>query len=287
MVIDYGGDKNDLIVSSPVSCALPPASVPKETLFPNLPRDIQPIAVKSRWYKASHREFIASEVDMKLKDDVIQDSRSPWRAQVVVVEENGSRRMVIDYSQTINIYTEKDATPLPRLDETVNTLAKYRFFSKFDLKSAYHQIPILPSDYKYTAFEANGKLYEFKRIPYGVTNGGIVFQRAIESVIKTENLNDTFAWQDDVTVCGQSQEEHDRNVERFLNAVRARNFTLNEKKTVSSVSCINVLGYRVGFGEIRPDPDRLTSFKRLSAANEQEIFETGLRNVCILCQVVA
>ena len=240
-----------------VSCALPPACVAQETLFPNLPADIKPISIKSRWYNNSQREFIDSEINGMLTNDVIELSRSPWRSQIVVVEEDNKRRMCTDYSQTINLFTEKDATPLPRIDETVNTLARYRFFSKFDLKSAYHQIPILPSDRKYTAFEANGKLYQYKRIPYGVTNGGINFQRAMESFVSEEKLKDTYPWQDDVTVCGHSQEEHDNNVDRFLNALKARNFTLNEKKTVKSVSHINVLGYRVGYGEIRPDPDRL------------------------------
>ncbi|XP_042232861.1 uncharacterized protein LOC121873374 [Homarus americanus] len=46
----------------------------------------------------------------------------------------------------------------------VNTLAKYHVFSTFDLKSAYHQLRISESDKPFTAFEANGRLYQFTHL---------------------------------------------------------------------------------------------------------------------------
>ena len=75
-------------------------------------------------------------------------------------------RMCVDYSNTINRFTEEDAFPRPRIDELVNQLALHKYFSKYDLKSAYHQISIHEQDMKFTAFEANGELYQFKRIPF-------------------------------------------------------------------------------------------------------------------------
>ena len=39
------------------------------------------------------------------------------------------KRMGVDYSQTINIFTELDAYPLPRIDDMVNGLAKKRLSS--------------------------------------------------------------------------------------------------------------------------------------------------------------
>ena len=48
--------------------------------------------------------------------------------------------MVIDYSQTINRYTELDAYPIPRIDDMVSKISKYSVFTTLDLRSAYHQI---------------------------------------------------------------------------------------------------------------------------------------------------
>ena len=46
------------------------------------------------------------------------------------------------HSQTMNQYTYLDAYHLPRIDDMVNDLAAYKVYSTFDLKIAYHQVPI-------------------------------------------------------------------------------------------------------------------------------------------------
>ena len=89
----------------------------------------------------------------------------------------------VDYSQTINQYTELDTYPLPHIEEIVNKLAEYTFFSTFDLKWAYHQIPLQQHEKKFTTFEANWKIYQYRKIPFGVTNGVVVFQREMDKLI--------------------------------------------------------------------------------------------------------
>ena len=105
----------------------------------------------------------------------------------------------------------------------INELSKYHVFSTFNLSSAYHQVKIVESDYKNKAFEANGKLYEFTRIPFGVKNGVAAFQWIMSQFVEQENLRDTFPYLDNVTVAGRDQEEHDNNVKSFLAAIRRRN----------------------------------------------------------------
>ena len=56
-------------------------------------------------------------------------------------------------------------------------------------------------------------------------------------------------------MAGRNQLEHDDNVKAFLNAINRRNFTLNESKTVKSVSNINILGHVVGNMHIKPDSE--------------------------------
>ena len=114
---------------------------------------------------------------MMLKEGVIPKRFSPRRSQIVVVKRPEKWRLGINYSQTINRYTQEDGYPMPRIDEMEEKLAKYSLYSKFDLKSAYHQIPISPDDRKYAAFEANHQLYEFRRIPFGLTNAVPAFQQ--------------------------------------------------------------------------------------------------------------
>ena len=137
---------------------------------------------------------------------------------MLIVKGKDKWRLCIAYSQSVNRYTELDAFPLPRIDDLINDLSKYRYFSKFDLRSAYHQIPLHPHDMKLTAFEANGRLFHFKRMPFGLTNAVGAFQRIITQIVNEDALVGTYPYLDDVTVAGNSMEEleeHSRNFRRL------------------------------------------------------------------------
>jgi len=49
------------------------------------------------------------------------------------------------------------------VDDQINEIAKGKIYSTLDLKSAYYQIPLAKADREFTAFEANGKLYQYCR----------------------------------------------------------------------------------------------------------------------------
>ena len=257
--IEFQGNRAPLKI-----CSLTTAKVPAVSLFENLTPDCKPVTTKSRRHTEADQSFIANEVNKLLDEEVIEPSKSPWRAQVFVVKgDNHKPRMVVDYSQTINKYTLLDAYPLPRIEYLINKVSQYTIFSTIDLTSAYHQVPILESEKPYTAFEAAGELYQFKRIPFGVTNGVPAFQRNIDRLIKEEHLEGTFPYLDDVTVCGTDQEEHDQNLKKFLDAAKKYNLTLNTEKCNFSTKCIKILGYLIEDKIIKPDPDRLAPLMNL------------------------
>ena len=253
--IKFGGSKSSLQLA-----AFKPIKIPSPVrLFEHLSPNCRPVATKRRNYSTADQDFISNEIKKLLAYDVIEPSTSPWRAQVMVTknDNNHKKRMCIDYSQTINKYTYLDAYPLPTMQSVIKEVSQYKWFSKLDLCSAYHQIPLLPQERIYTGFEAGGRLYQFKRIPFGLKNAVPCFQRAINQMILDHNCKGTFAYLDDITVCGKTREEHDKNLQTFLNAVRACNITLNENKCVYATNDLKLLGYLISNGEKRPDPDRV------------------------------
>ena len=104
------------------------------------------------------------------------------------------------------------------MQSVVKNVSRHSWFSKLDLRSAYHQVPLLSDERKYTTFEAGSQLYQFKRIPVGLKNAVLCFQRVVNQIISDSKCEDTFAYLDDITVCGKMREEHDKNLLRFLNA---------------------------------------------------------------------
>ena len=91
--------------------------------------------------------------------------------------------MCVDYSQIINKFTYLDAYPLARIEDQINELSKDHFFRTLDLTSAYYHIPLIIEDKLHTAFEADGKFYQFTRLSFGPTNAVAVFQRKIDEFI--------------------------------------------------------------------------------------------------------
>ena len=245
-------------------CNLSASTLPSPALFANLDPTCRPICIKSRRHSFEDEHFIRAEIDRLLKDNVIEPSRSPWRAQVLVVtNERQKRRMVIDYSQTINRFTHLDAYPLPRIDDMVSKISQYGIFSTVDLQSAYHQIPIKDGERHYTAFEACNGLYQFRRIPFGVTNGVACFQRVMDEFVKQESLKGTFVYVDNITICGENELEHDKNLNRFMEAAAKYGLTLNRDKCTFASKMIRLLGYEITKGTIKPDPERFKALLNL------------------------
>ena len=203
-----------------------------------------------------------------LRDGIIEPSTSPWRAQVVVVNNSShEKRLCIDYSQTINKLTLLDAYLLPRVHTVANSVAQYKWFSSVDLKSVFHQVPILPEERLFTTFKASGQLYQFKRVPSGLRNAVPCFQRVVNEIISKYNCKGTYAYLDNNTVCGRTREERDENLKCFLNAAKKCKVTFNEKKSTYATVSIKLSSYYISNGVLQPDPDRAKSLLELPVPN--------------------
>ena len=72
-----------------------------------------------------------------LRDEVIRPSTSPWASPVVMVKKrDGTMRFCVDFCK-MNDATIKDAHPLPRIDDTLESLHGAQYFTTLDLKSGY------------------------------------------------------------------------------------------------------------------------------------------------------
>ncbi|GFV33825.1 hypothetical protein TNCV_1069321 [Trichonephila clavipes] len=110
---------------------------------------------------------------------------------------------------------------------------------------------IQDSERHYTALTC-GKLYQFLRVPLGVTNGVACFQRVIDKIIEDEGLTLTYPFIDDVTVCGKDQKEHDDKREVHDCGKKKYNLTLNEDKCTYSKDIKKVTNSCLICNELKP-----------------------------------
>ena len=110
-------------------------------------------------------------VNEMLKNDIIEESFSPWSSPIVLVKKKeGGFRFCVDFRR-LNRVTKPDSYPLPRIDNVIDVMTGAKFFSTLDLTSGYWQCRMDPEDKEKTSFVTPTGLYQFKVMPFGVING--------------------------------------------------------------------------------------------------------------------
>ena len=132
--------------------------------------DSPPIKQQARRVPFALRHVVEDMVAEMLEQGVVEPSRSPWSSPVVLVEKkDGSKRFCIDYRR-LNSVTKMDVYPLPRIDDTLDSLAGCQYFTTLDLASGFWQVRMHPDSQEKTAFTTHTGLYEFTVMPFGLCN---------------------------------------------------------------------------------------------------------------------
>jgi len=122
------------------------------------------------------------------------------------------KHICADYSETANKFTHLDPYPLLSKQSVSNINAQYNYYSSIELRIAYHEVSLLPKERKYTAFEANGQLCQFRRLHFRLRNAVPCLQRVINDITAAYNCKGTFAYFDDITAYSKAPEEQDQNL---------------------------------------------------------------------------
>ena len=90
ITLELGGDEPELSICNLAQMKVSQAASPR--LFSNLTSDCHPIATRARHFSHVDEKFIENEVQHLLDEGVIEPSRSPWRAQVVVTHAENKKK---------------------------------------------------------------------------------------------------------------------------------------------------------------------------------------------------
>jgi hypothetical protein len=132
----------------------------------------------------------------------------------LVRKKNGELRFCVDYRK-LDV-TTKDCFPLPRIDDTLDTLAGAKWFSTLDLKSDYWQVDVHPDDKEKTAFSTGQGLWQFTVMPLGLCNTPATFERLMETVLRGLTYDSCLVYLDDVIVFGRTFQEHILNLRKVF-----------------------------------------------------------------------
>ena len=227
--------------------------------------DAAPIRQPPRRLPYAFREEAQSQVRDMLEQGVIQPSASPWASPIVLVKKkDGKYRFCVDYRK-LNSVTQKDAHPLPRIDDLLDSLHGSVMFSTLDLRSGYWQINMHPNDREKTAFATPDGLWEFLRMPFGLSNACATFQRALEIVLSGLTFDTCLCYFDDIIIPSNSLEQQCERLSAVLTRFRQHNLRVKASKCCFGADRVSYLGHIVSSEGVHTDPAKIQAVSQLDS----------------------
>src|SRR5579859_5267331 len=158
--------------------------------------------------------------------------------------------MCIDY-RALNAKTQKNAYPLPRIQECIDRLGKASNLSSVDLLSGYWQIRLSQDAVAKTAFNTRHGKYEFLVMPFGLTNAPATFQTLMNSILRPYIDKFVLVYLDDILIYSNSEEEHIEHLRLVFEALRGVGLFARPLKCTFNKPTVEFCGHIFGQGVVR------------------------------------
>uniref|UniRef100_A0A5S6Q9K0 RNA-directed DNA polymerase n=1 Tax=Trichuris muris TaxID=70415 RepID=A0A5S6Q9K0_TRIMR len=215
--------------------------------------DAEPRRQPPRRIPFHQRKIVEQETQRMLRQGIIEPAEGPWASSIVLVrKKDGTFRFCVDYRK-LNDVTRKDAHPLPRIDDTLESLGGARWFSTLDLASGFWQVSVHPKDRPKTAFCTPTGLYQFKVMPFGLCNAPSTFQRLMEAILTGLQWATCLVYLDDIIVYSRSKAEHMQSLCELFSRLRKAGLKLKMEKCHFFKREVKYLGHVVSRDGIRAD----------------------------------
>src|SRR6184192_1101811 len=131
----------------------------------------------TRRFAPAELEAIYENLQEELKAGKIIESEGPWCAPIIVAKKkDGTFRKCIAYNG-LNDRTERDSWPLPNIEELLERMAGFSWYSVCDGFTGYYAVQIHPEDIPKTMFKMPFGTYTYTVMPFGLKNAPHMYSR--------------------------------------------------------------------------------------------------------------
>ena len=183
---------------------------------------------------------------------------------VLVCKKDGGLQFCIDFRR-LNSRTKKDAYPLARMQETMESNVGALFFSTMDLKFGFWQVKMAKDSQQYTAFMLGSiGVYEFLRMLYGLCYAPATFQRLMQNCLGELNLRYALIYLEDVIVFSRTEEEHLHRLRVVFGLFLEHGLKLKPSKCHFLQDQITFLGHEISANSMKPGMANLTAIAEMA-----------------------
>ncbi len=210
-------------------------------------------------YNLSEKELdtLRSYLEVQLKRGWIRPSKSPAGAPVFFKpKKDGTLRLRVDF-RGLNQITKKNRYPLPLISEVIDRLSGACYFTKLNIREAYHRLRIASGDEWKTALCTRYGHYEYTVVVFGLVNAPAAFQGHINNVLREHLDQFCIAYLDDIVVYSNSLEEHREHLRLIVAKLQEAGLYLKMSKCEFEMQRISFVGFIVTPEGVEMEPDRV------------------------------
>lgn len=190
---------------------------------------------------------------------IIEKSDSMYSSPIVLVKNKDRSRMCVDY-RDLNKITERDNYPLPLIDDQIDCLRDKKYFSRLDLKDAFHHVVIEQESVKYTSFVTPVGQFQYRKMPFGLKNSPSMFMRFVNTAFKRLlEERKVVIYVDDILVATETVEENINILKEVYDVLVQNVLELKIQKCSFVKTEITYLGYDVSENGIKPCKENINS----------------------------
>ena len=172
-----------------------------------------------------------------------------------VNKKDRSKRIVIDYCN-LNNQTVKNNYLLLLITDLIDNIGSKKVFTKIDLRQGFNNVRIKKEDKQKRVFTTHIESFEPIVIFFRMTNSLATFQIMINEILRDLiNKEKVTAFVDDMLVKIETEERHNKIVDKILKRLEKNNLYVKPEKYVQKVKKIEFLGVVIG-------PDRIEIEKK-------------------------
>ena len=226
--------------------------------------DEKPVPLRYNRMSPKLQKVLDDEIEDLLRHGFIEPSTSSWRSPVVMVKKPHSDeyRLCVDYRLT-NAKTTPESFPTMTLEEIWEIIGVHKpaLFSKLDLMSGYQQLAMHPDTKHKSTFVVRGNSYQWNRLPFGLRNAPITFQKLMADVLKGLLFKTCLIYLDDIIVWGDCIECHKKNLQEVFDRLEKANLTLKASKCEFAMEEIAYLGHVLSKNGVKPNLEKVEIIK--------------------------
>ncbi|KAA0025924.1 putative polyprotein [Cucumis melo var. makuwa] len=181
-----------------------------------------------------------------------------------------------DTSSLLNKVTIRNKYPLPCIDDLFDQLRGVSLFSKIELRSGCHQLKVRESDIAKTTFRTRYGHYEFRVMPFRLTNALAVFMDLMNRIFHQYLDQFVILFIDDILVYSIDREAHEKHLRIVLQTLRDKQLYAKFSKCEFWLEQVVFLEHIVSAKGVSVDPQKVeavVNWKRPTSAIENAKFE--------------